>query len=57
LPKAIDLAGRSGFAVCIRLRESVYKFGGLFDAVIMSLLREDYYARHREKVDRLPKLA
>ena len=54
LPKAIGLAERSGFAVCIRLRESVYEFGGLFDAVIMSLIREDYYARHLDVVDRLP---
>ena len=54
LPKAIGLAEKSGFAVCIRLRESVYKFGGLFDAVIMSLAREDYYARHLDIVDRLP---
>jgi RimJ/RimL family protein N-acetyltransferase len=54
LPKAIGLAMRSGFAECIRLRESVFKFGQLSDAVIMSLLREDYYARRPEKTDRLP---
>ncbi len=56
LPRAIALAERSGFTACIRLRESVFKFGGLFDAVIMSLVREDYYARRPEKVDRLPTL-
>jgi RimJ/RimL family protein N-acetyltransferase len=54
LPKAIGLAERSGFAVCIRLREAVFKFGNLFDSVIMSLLREDYYARHPEMHDRMP---
>ncbi len=57
IPKAIGLAQRSGFAVCIRLRESVFKNGRLLDAVIMSLLREDYYARHPEKADRLPPIA
>lgn len=56
LPKAVGLAERSGFAVCIRLRESVFKFGGVFDAVVMSLVREDYYARHPELTDRLPKI-
>ena len=54
LPKAIALAERSGFAVCIHLREAVFKFGDLFDAVIMSLVREDYYARRPELADRLP---
>jgi RimJ/RimL family protein N-acetyltransferase len=54
LPKAIGLAERSGFKACIRLRESVFKFGGLFDSVIMSLLREDYYARHPEMADQMP---
>ncbi len=54
LPKAIGLAERSGFAVCIRLRQSVFKFGQLSDALIMTLLREDYYKRHPELVDRLP---
>jgi hypothetical protein len=39
------------------LRESVFKNGRLLDAVIMSLLREDYYARHPEKADRLPPIA
>ncbi len=56
LPKAIRLAERSGFGTRIRLRESVYKFGRLSDAVIMSLLREDYYARHPELEDRLPQI-
>jgi RimJ/RimL family protein N-acetyltransferase len=56
-PKAIGLAGRSGFAECIRLRESVFKNGRLLDAVVMSLLRGDYYARHPERTDRLPQIA
>jgi RimJ/RimL family protein N-acetyltransferase len=56
LPKAIGLAGRSGFVECIRLRESVFKNGRLLDAVVMSLLREDYYARHSELTDRLPRI-
>ncbi len=56
LPKAIGLAERSGFGVCIRLREAVFKFGGLFDSVVMSLLREDYYARHPELTDRMPRV-
>ncbi len=54
LPKAIGLAGRAGFTECIRMRESVFKFGRISDAVIMSLLREDYYARHPDKTDALP---
>jgi [ribosomal protein S5]-alanine N-acetyltransferase len=57
IPKAIGLAGRSGFTVCIRMRESVFKNGRLLDAVIMTLPRADYYARHPEKVDRLPAIA
>jgi RimJ/RimL family protein N-acetyltransferase len=57
ISKAIALAGRSGFVECIRLRESVFKNGRLLDGVVMSLLREDYFARHPDKVDRLPKLA
>jgi RimJ/RimL family protein N-acetyltransferase len=56
LPHAIRLAERSGFAVCGRLRESVFKFGGLFDGVVMSLIREDYYACHPELTDRLPSI-
>lgn len=56
LPKAIGLAERSGFGTRIRLRESVFKFGKLSDAVIMSLLREEYYARHPEMTDRLPRI-
>lgn len=56
LPKAIGLAERSGFEICIRLREAVFKFGRLSDAVIMSLLREGYYARHPELEDRLPRI-
>jgi RimJ/RimL family protein N-acetyltransferase len=57
IPKALALAGRSGFVECIRLRESVFKNGRLLDAVVMSLLREEYYARHADKADRLPKVA
>jgi len=57
IPKAIALAGRSGFVECIRLRESVFKNGRLLDGVVMSLLREDYYARYADKADRLPKVA
>ncbi|MEW5825422.1 MAG: GNAT family protein [Candidatus Bipolaricaulota bacterium] len=55
-PHAISLAERSGFAECTRLRESVFKNGRLLDAVIMSLPRDAYFARHPEESDRLPSI-
>ena len=36
------------------MREAMYKNGLLIDTVIMSLLREAFYARHSELQDRLP---
>lgn len=53
-PRAVGLAGKSGFSVSMRQRESVYKSGRLMDNISMDLLREEYFARHPELVDELP---
>jgi RimJ/RimL family protein N-acetyltransferase len=57
IPRAVKLAEKSGFQVSGRLRQAVFKFGGLHDNLIMDLLREEYFARHPELVDGLPPLA
>ena len=53
-PRAVGLAGKSGFRVTARLREAVYKNGKLLDTLAMSLMRDEYYARHPELTDTLP---
>jgi RimJ/RimL family protein N-acetyltransferase len=53
-PRAMALAGKSGFEVTGRFREGMYKNGRLIDTVIMSLLREAFYARRSELKDTLP---
>jgi RimJ/RimL family protein N-acetyltransferase len=55
-PAAMKLARRSGFKVCSRLREAVFRRGGLYDNVVMELLREEFYANHPELNDNLPKI-
>lgn len=53
-PQAVDLALRSGFKVSGRQRQAVFVRGELHDNLLVDLLREEYYARHAELVDRLP---
>jgi len=55
-PRAVELAKKSGFQVSGRLRESVYKDGQVLDSIMADLLREEYFARHPELEDRLPRL-
>jgi RimJ/RimL family protein N-acetyltransferase len=55
-PAAMSLAERSGFKVCSRLREAVFRRGGLHDNINMELLREEYYAGHPDLKDNLPKI-
>lgn len=54
--QAVGLAQKSGFQPSGRMRQAVYKNGGLYDTCVMDLLREEYYARHPELTDRLPPL-
>lgn len=55
-PAAMKLAERSGFKVGVRMPQSVFRRGGLYDNVIMDVLREEYYASHPELTDSLPEL-
>jgi RimJ/RimL family protein N-acetyltransferase len=55
-PRAMRLAGKSGFRVSMRQRQAVFKNGQLFDNLMMDLLREEYFAHHPELVDKLPGL-
>ena len=55
-PAAMKLAERSGFKVCSRMREAVFRRGGLYDNVVMELLREEFYANHPELTDNLPNI-
>ena len=56
-PRAVRLAEKAGFQVAVRQRQSIFKNGQLYDNLVMDLLREEYFARHRELNDNLPKLA
>jgi hypothetical protein len=40
----------------MRQRESIFKEGKLYDNLMMDLLREEYFARHPELEDHLPRL-
>jgi len=51
---ALKLAEKSGFETTGRLREGMYKNGRLLDTIVMSLVREAYFARHPEYEDLLP---
>lgn len=53
-PAMIELALKSGFRIATRQREAVFKGGRLFDNLTLDVLREEYYARHRDLEDRLP---
>jgi len=53
-PRALALAEKSGFSITGRIREGMYKNGKLLDTVVMSLLREAYFALHPEFEDLLP---
>jgi [ribosomal protein S5]-alanine N-acetyltransferase len=50
----IKLAQKSGFKIATRQREAVFKGGKLYDNLTLDILREEYYARHRELEDHLP---
>jgi ribosomal-protein-alanine N-acetyltransferase len=53
-PRAEKLAEKSGFRTTARVREGMYKRGRLLDILVMSVLREEYYAGHPELEDTLP---
>lgn len=55
-PRAVKLAEKAGFKISARQRESIFKEGQLFDNLIMDMLREEYFERHPELSDNLPKL-
>jgi diamine N-acetyltransferase len=55
-PAAIKLAERSGFKISVRGRESVFRIGGIYDNLMMDMLREEYYQQHPELKDNLPKI-
>ena len=54
-PRAVKLAEKSGFKVSVRQREAIFKNGELYDNLVMDMLREEYFARHPEMEDNLPK--
>jgi RimJ/RimL family protein N-acetyltransferase len=56
-PRAVRLAEKAGFQVAVRQRQSIFKNGQLYDNLVMDMLREEYFARHRELNDNLSKLA
>jgi RimJ/RimL family protein N-acetyltransferase len=53
-PRALGLAEKAGFRITGRVREGMYKNGKLLDTVVMSVLREEYFAIHPEYEDLLP---
>lgn len=53
---AINLAKKSGFRVSAGQRQAVFRKGEVNDALLMDLLREEYFANHTELVDNLPRL-
>ena len=54
--RALALAGKSGFEITGRVREGMYKNGRLLDTIVMSVLREAYFAKHPELEDQLPQI-
>jgi RimJ/RimL family protein N-acetyltransferase len=56
-PRALKLAEKSGFSITGRIREGMYKNGKLLDTIVMSLLREAYFALHPELEDALPPIS
>jgi RimJ/RimL family protein N-acetyltransferase len=55
-PAAVKLAERSGFQIAVRGREAVFRLGDIYDNLMMDMLREEYYQRHPELKDNLPKI-
>lgn len=53
-PHAVNLAKKSGFVITGRQRQSVLRRGGVYDGLMMDLLREEYFAQHPQLVDNLP---
>lgn len=54
IPRAVKLAERSGFQVSARIRQANIKYGLLNDALLMDVLREEFFALHPELTDSLP---
>lgn len=53
-PHAVNLAQKSGFVISARQRQAVLRRGGMYDTLIMDLLREEYFAKHPGLEDNLP---
>ncbi|MBE0408795.1 MAG: GNAT family N-acetyltransferase [Anaerolineales bacterium] len=53
---AVKLAQKAGFKISGWQRKSIFKNGSLYDNLLMDLLREEYYDRHPEIQDQLPRL-
>lgn len=51
--RMVGAARKLGFSVALRHREAVYKEGAFHDNLVMDLLREEWFARHPDEVDRL----
>jgi RimJ/RimL family protein N-acetyltransferase len=51
---AVNLAKKSGFIVTGRQRQAVIRHGGVYDGLMMDLLREEYFALHPDLIDILP---
>lgn len=51
-PRAVGLAEKLGFRVAIRFGEAIWKGGDYRDNLVMDLLREEWYERHPDLVDR-----
>ena len=51
-PRAIGLAEKLGFRPAARFREAIWKGGEYRDNLVMDLLREEWYSRHPDLVDR-----
>ena len=55
-PRAVHLAEKAGFKVAMRQRQSIFKNGELYDNLVMDVLREEFFSRHPDLSDNLPKL-
>lgn len=51
-PRAIGLAEKLGFRPAARFHEAIWKGGEYRDNLVMDLIREEWYARHPDLVDR-----
>ena len=50
--RAIGLAEKLGFRPAARFHEAIWKGGEYRDNLVMDLLREEWYARHPDRIDR-----